>query len=240
MGQALELIGYNDKVYEKRTFPRFPFSYITFKGFSDNFVYQVMDISYEGMRLLLKNGELSFKESDIIKGEIHWKKESLNIIGTVKWINKNQLGVEFKKDNKFKSKVENFLSLKKVLINVKSIKDTDFDLEIPNNLLYWLQSDDLIKIFIWGHSGEQRGISSIQIIFMNNLIEWRYNRGVRTGKISQKQDIETPLFLKDEIIFMMDNYVKEYKVKFAVDIIDNLPLKLLSDETISFLKLKFS
>lgn len=107
MERHLNLIKTDYQEVEKRVFPRFPFSYLTFKaGDSESKVFEVKDISFLGMQLCLKDGGHDFIPGTEIDGTLHWKGATLKALGNVKWVRGQQLGVAFTLDNAFEKKRE--------------------------------------------------------------------------------------------------------------------------------------
>ena len=109
MERHLNLIKTDFEQTEKRIFPRFPFSYLTFKAdstSSERNVFEIKDISYTGMQLCLKDGGHDFTPGRQINGTVHWQKASLDTIGTVKWVSGSRIGVEFSSENGFDRSVK--------------------------------------------------------------------------------------------------------------------------------------
>ena len=81
MERHLNLIKTDFEQTEKRIFPRFPFSYLTFKSSNDGankHVFEIKDISYTGMQLCLKDGGHDFTPGNTIGGTVHWQKAALD------------------------------------------------------------------------------------------------------------------------------------------------------------------
>ena len=170
MDGHLNLIKTDFKEVEKRIFPRFPFSFLIFKGSGDasadeRKVFEVKDISYNGMQLSLRDGGHTYIKGADIDGVVHWKGEVLETKGSVKWVNGHNLGVEFKLDNKFNKSIRSFLGVDNILKGLRAIHDGPLDIDLPSNLKYWLRSDGQFEVFMWRHNDGE--ISKFQILFMD-------------------------------------------------------------------------
>ena len=102
MNRHLSLVESDFEQLEKMVLPRFPFCYLTFKCQKQDLVFEVKDISYSGMQLGLKNGDITLKPQEEIQGSLHWQGKNCDILGTVKWQREKRVGVEFV----FQKKVE--------------------------------------------------------------------------------------------------------------------------------------
>lgn len=239
MERVLSLIKNEQKETEKRIFPRFPFTYLTFKGpegSTGNHVFEVRDISYTGMQLILKDGGHEYKLDQQIEGELHWKGLSLEILGKVKWINGSNLGVGFPKDSDFQDKIHRFFSVDNIVSSMKAIHATDMELDIPASLRYWIRGDGQVEIFVWQHNDNE--FKKFEVIFLRQFVEWEDGKGIRTGKIIVNRDVDTPLMPEDEFIFEIDSDLDKEKVDFAVQLIKAMPQHLLPAETQEFLSFK--
>lgn len=240
MERHLNLIKTGASKTEKRVFPRFPFSYLTFKGpgNGDAKVFEVKDISFTGMQLSLKDGGHNYASGNDVEGSLHWRGLSLDIIGKVKWVQGRRLGVAFSLSSEFDQRIKNFLSIDNIVSSMRPVHKAGLDMELPSNLKYWLRSDGPVEIFIWQHNDGEH--SRFQMIMMDNFLEWEDGVGIRTGKVIQKDDLETPLTSEDEFTFELDDGVDEKKVRFAKDVVDKLPDNYISTESAKFLQLKLT
>lgn len=229
----LNLVKSSNKTIAKRVLPRFPFSHLIFRSADDGRVYQVRDISYAGMRLCLKDGEQVFQEKQDILGTLDWKGDKLEINAVTKWVSSDALGVEFKQSNTFNNQIREFLSFEKIVSQMRPIHNNNLGIDMPNNLRYWMQSDGPWELFVWQYSyGE---LSKLQMLLMENFIEWVDGEGVKTGRLVTKKDIETPLESEDEIIFEEDKIVDLEKIKIAKNLIENIPDEYIPKSTSVFL-----
>lgn len=229
--------GYQD--VEKRIFPRFPFCFLTFKGESSSAqAFEVVDISYTGMQLGLKDGGHTYKEGQELKGEIHWKGSKLNIVGKVKWVSGKRLGVKFSPDEKQESKIKTFLSIDNIVKSMRPVHGHDIDMDVPSNLKYWVRADGPFEIFVWRHNDGE--VSRFQIIMMENYVEWYDGKGLKTGRVISKRDLDTPLICEDEVMFQVDEVVDQQKIEMACDIVTALGDSHLPEGARSFLSLKLS
>ncbi len=221
MARSLNLIKNNLNHQEKRTFPRFPFCFLTFKSKSfDDRIFEVRDISEGGMQLGLRDGKHSFKENSLIEGKIHWHGKELNCQGKVTWASKQRLGVAFDLEEKQKSELRSLLSLDNVVEELKPLHDPALGLELPPTLKIWLRADGPIEVFLWQHAD---GVNSrFQIILYRNFVEWQDGKGLRTGKIHSNREIDTPLVSEDEYTFVFDEYVDKTKSQLAEKLISKV------------------
>ncbi|MBK25315.1 MAG: hypothetical protein CME70_15075 [Halobacteriovorax sp.] len=232
----LNLIKTDYKETEKRIFPRFPFTYLTFKANSgEEQVFEVLNISYTGMQVSLKNGGCDFKPDSAIGGDLHWRGASINISGSVKWVKGQRLGIAF--DDKLTQKeIPAFLSIENIVAGMRPVHDSGLDIEMPNNLKYWLRADGPVEVFVWEHNDHET--SRFQIIMMDSFVEWEDGKGLRTGNVINKRNVETPLNAEDEYIFEIDQSCDEEKIKFASRIISHIPKNFLPENVTSFLSIK--
>lgn len=231
MERRLNLIKTDYEELEKRIFPRFPYTYLTFKG--DDQVFEVKDITYTGMQLCRKDGGHSHIPGDIIGGTLHWRGQELDIKGKVMWAKGARLGVAFDKDGGFPQSVEKFLCVENIIAGMRALHKIDLDLEIPANLKYWLRSDGPVELFVWCHNDGE--LSRFQVIVRENFLEWEDGKGVKTGRVLTQRDLDTPLSPEDEFVFTMDHSSCPYKVELASSVIEAIPEELLTSEAQHFL-----
>jgi hypothetical protein len=222
---------------EKRVLPRFPFCFLTFRTNSGEInTFEVKDISFSGLKISLKDGEHKLTQGDDISGALHWNGSIINVAGTVAWAQGKALGVRFLNIPKIKQDVVEFLSISNIVKNFRPLHREDFDLDLPNDLKYWLRSDGPMEIFLWQHNDKE--LAKIQFILMENFIEWQDGKGLQTGIVIRKEALETPLFDTDEFTFEIDQIVDEEKLQLAKNITQALDESHLTHEVISFIKLK--
>lgn len=237
--RALNLIKSEYGERKRRIFPRFPYCYLTFKGQNtDGKVFEVRDISFSGMQLSLKDGGHCYKEQDRLRGILHWKGAELSITGKVQWVKGARLGVEFDSNDTFIHSIKNFLSIDNIVSRMRPVHDSAIEVEMPENLKYWLRSDGPFEVFVWCHNDGE--ISKFQIILMDQYIEWADGKGVDSGRILTKRDLETPLFSEDEFLFESDINCDEKKIDLASKVVENLPEEYLTSELVSFMLVKLS
>ena len=235
MQRHLNLIKTGHQEVEKRVFPRFPFSYLTFRNSGEDAkTYEVKDISYSGMSISLKDGESPYSLGDLIEGEIHWHGNKASITGEVKRIEGQSVGVEFSNTDVNEKNIRELLTVQNIAASMKPIHEYQDDM--PTNLAYWLRCDGPFELFVWQHNDHE--ISKIQIIMMYNYLEWTDGEGIATGKILSVQDHDTPLSNEEEFEFLIDDVLDEEKYNFAQDIITNIKESLLPDDVYNFLKRK--
>lgn len=237
MENRLSLIKTDYKETEKRVFPRFPFSYLTFKGDDEKSkTFEVKDISFTGMQLSLRDGGHEYRTDQKIEGNLQWKSANLNVKGVVQWVKGARLGVHFSDDDNMSQEIRKFLSIENIMKSMKALHTTPLDLELPQNLDAWLQADGPVEIFIWNHADNE--VAQFQIIMLDSFIEYEDGKGLRSGKVMTKRDLDTPLVKEDEFVFQIDDSLDNEKLKFAQDILAEVPENFLSDAARTFLKLK--
>lgn len=238
MERHLNLIKTGHQSVEKRVFPRFPFSYLVFREAGGAQSYEVRDISYSGMSLNLKDGTVKFKIDDIVKGEIHWHGTKLAVEMRVRRSEDMNVGVEFLGGRDSELKMKNFLSVANIARSMKPIHEYKEQIEMPANLSHWLRTDGPFEVFVWNHVNNE--ISKIQIIMMNNFIEWNDGKGLSSGKILSIRNTDTPLMNEEEFEFLIDEKLDEDKLEFSKEIVKELNSQLLSENAFEFLCRKLS
>lgn len=242
MDRHLNLIKNETSTEEKRVLPRFPFCYLTFKLKDEkgeiSRAFEVKDISFTGMRIELKNGDIGLNKKDEVSGTLHWSGVNSDIGGRVVWISGNQLGVEFIKNPRVEENIKTFLSIENIVKQMKPLHQTELGLELPANLKYWLRADGPMEIFVWCHSDGE--LSKIQFVFMDIFVEWEDGQGLKSGVVTQKKSLDTPLINEDEFTFQIDEPFDEAKLQFASKVTSLLTDKHMTQDAISFLKRKFS
>ncbi|MBF0362319.1 MAG: PilZ domain-containing protein [Oligoflexia bacterium] len=242
MDRHLNLIKSEFARQEKRVFPRFPYCFLTFRSdkqdINESKIFEVKDISFTGMQLALKNGEHNYKEKDVLKGNIHWLGMELTIKGVVKWVSSDRIGLAFNREKALISSIRDFLSIKNIVMGIKSIHNSqhDFSIELPSSLKYWLRADGLLEIFIWQHKDGE--FSKFQILMLENFVEWEDGIGLKSGRALGRKDIETPLSVDGEFTFEIDHELDISKLNLFSDIISHLEEKHLPRNVIQFLELK--
>lgn len=237
MERALNLVKTDFTEVEKRVFPRFPYCFLTFKG-EGKMTFEVKDISYTGMQLSLKDGAHNYQADQEITGDIHWRGKTMEAKGVVRWINGSRLGVAFTEDSAFQEEIKSFLSVDNIVESMRPLHNSQMDLELPSNLKYWLRTDGPVELFVWQHNDGE--LARFQLVMLENFVEWEDGRGLKTGRVLTKRDLDTPLVTEDEFVFQMDEGVLDHKVDFGMEIIAKLPPHYLPEHTKDFLKLKLS
>lgn len=223
---------------EKRTLPRFPFCYLTFKSEEGGKVFEIKDISYTGMQLAFKESSPELGEGENIQGEVHWLGRQMKISGKVQWKTGGRVGVEFIKRQEMAEKIKIFLDTKELASKLKPLHQNRFGLEIPAKLKYWLCSDGPVSLFMWQHSDGE--LAHVEILLLENFIEWKDGVGVRTGRILSKRNVDTPLLNEDEMVFRLDQVIDEEKVARVTALIKMLNGDLIPLEAQEFLLRKLT
>lgn len=237
MENHLSLIktGYQD--IEKRVFPRFPFNYLTFKAKNGmERVFAVKDISFTGMQLSLKDGGHPYKIGENVAGELHWRGAVLNLEAQVKWVHGQRLGVAFGGGEAFDKDIKSFLSIDNIIRGMRALHQSPMNLDLPSDLEYWLQADGPVEIFIWTHNDHE--ISRFQLVMMDSFVEYQDGKGLKSGRVLTKRDLDTPLVQEDEFVFEMDETLDEERLSFAQQIVLKIPPGFLPEDVQAFLRLK--
>jgi hypothetical protein len=168
-----------------------------------------------------------------LTGTIHWLGKSLTISGLVKWNTSNRLGVEFLKKSEILSQVQQFLNLKDLVHRLKPLHKMNDGLEIPAKIKYWLRADGPVEIFVWRHNDGE--VSKVQVLYFESFVEWEDGRGVQTGRIVSKRNVDTPLISEDEWLFQIDRDLDGEKINQAKKLIGALSEEHVPTETQSFI-----
>jgi hypothetical protein len=182
---------------ERRIMPRFSISRMIFKDSESSF--QIINISYEGMKLG-GPGKIIYRKGQNIEGILSWFSSKCEVIGMIKWVKSDSLGVTF--SEKCRDQVRKLLSLENVIRGMLPLHEINKSL--PANLKYWLRSDGPYELLVWG-SGRQ--LQSFQLILLDDFVEWINGIGIRTGKIIDRKSIDTPLFDQVEYTFNHDQSI---------------------------------
>ncbi len=236
MSAPLNLIK-NESETEKRILPRFPLVMMTFKADQlDDHVFEVRDISFSGMQIGLKDGNHSLRIGDEISGLLTWNGRKLKLKGNVKWLSGDRIGIFFNSTNGLGNEIRDFLSVNHLACAMRPLHQVNFDFELPANLKYWLKSDGPAEIFIWQHRDGE--LSRFQFLLMDKLIEWHDGEGIKTGKILQQRDLETPLQLQEEFDFNIDQSPDKSMLEMAKEIVSMISPKILPQGAAEFLSIK--
>lgn len=238
MERHLSLVEQKTPDLEKRVFPRFPFSTLVFKTRACDKRFEVVDISRTGMQLSLKDGGHPFRPEQRIEGEVHWRGRALKVSAQVEWIKGQRLGVSFELNEKKVLELEEFLSIEHIVSRLRCVHQGDFGLEIPANLKYWLQAEGPVELFVWRHTDGE--ISRFNLILFDEFVEWEDGKGLSTGRILQKRDMDTPLLSEDEFLFELDTEVDSRKCQFGQSVIEAIDEQMIPREGLDFLVRKLS
>lgn len=233
----LSLVKTGKETLEKRTFPRFPFSFLIFKAThkDDQKVFAVKDINEKGMQLTLKDGGHQFVTGDQLQGELHWKKAKSTLEGKVVWVKGERLGVSFE-SKEIQKLVKEFLCVDNIIASLRPLHQEEIGIDLPANLCCWLQADGPVEVFVWRHN--HGDFSGFHLIMMNTFIEYVDGKGLQSGTIPSSRDVETPLNNEEEFEFLIDDTLDQTKLAFAQEIIKKLPDHFCSSEIKDFLSLK--
>lgn len=237
MGRHLNLVQSDFENLEKRILPRFPFCYLTFKSSKEaTHTFEVKDISYTGMQLGLRNGTHKMEKDETIHGFVHWGGRELEINGNIKWKTDMRLGVEFSHGQAHKNEIDSFLVMNRVAKELKPLHKMDHGIETPSNLRVWLRADGPVEIFIWQHN--HGDLARIQILMMENFIEWEDGKGLQSARVISKRDIDTPLISEDEYVFKIDDSLDPHKLSLAQTLVNNIDESYLDQSVMDFMQRK--
>lgn len=238
MERQFNLVKNDQPEVEKRVFPRFPFSYLTFKDHSQDKspTFQVSNISKTGMQLALKNGGHSFIVGQQVKGTVQWREARVSIVGKVMWSKGPYLGVSFSQEVKTGKEIANFLSIEHIVSYMRPVHNCGLELNIPADLSHWLQADGPVELFIWQHKDCE--LKRFQVLFLDLFVEWQDGQGPKSGELIRKKDRELPLLQEDEFLFQFDTSLCAKKVSVAKKIVEHLPENYISADIRRFLLLK--
>ena len=220
-----------ERKFIKRVFPRYPFSFLVFKA--SGMAFQIKDISFRGMQISLKDGEHDLSVGDVLKGELHWKGEVLEIHFRVKWVNKDSVGGGFERDGEFDEKIQSFFCAENIISGLRPLHLQKDGPDLPDNLKYWFKSDGSVEFFVWCRNGGE--IYSFQGIVLDKFFEWEEGKGVWMGNILKYRDWETPLECKEEFFLEEDTGSDSFMVELFHKIFSQLPGDYLSEDDRKFL-----
>lgn len=232
MDRHLSLVEKPTEKEEKRLFPRFPFTSLTFKATCSDLTFQVRNISFTGMQVSLKSGRHILKENSEVEGEIHCHGRAVRLKAKVLWTSGDSIGLVFQDPNI----IRKFLDLKNIIKELRPLHLHSLGIEKPSNLKYWLKSASTLEIFVWTHSDGE--LEKFQILFMDQFIEWIDGEGLRTGKILDFTNLETPLFEQNEFTFLIDAKPEEKRLSLASDVASQIGLEQIPEETLKFMRRK--
>ena len=132
--------------------------------------------------------------------------------------------------------MKQFLSVENIVAGMRPIHNSGLDIDMPSNLKYWLRADGPVEVFIWQHNDGE--IYRFQIILMDNFLEWEDGKGIKTGEVAEKRDLDTPLVKEDEFTFRFTGELDESILEFARSVVSQLPHNYLPDTARNFLETK--
>jgi hypothetical protein len=248
MSSRLNLVKSNFLHQEKRIFPRYSLGFLTFKCISPliNKIFMVTDISATGMQLTLRAiGEEEFLHKPLesetkVSGIIHWGREEMPVVGSVRWREGLRYGLRFEMPETEQAKFEDFFSLENIVNKMRPLHNPSVgpgpEAELPNSLKYWFKADGAMELFVWMH--DHGGHSGIQLILMEDYIEWQDGKGLFTGKKIDKETktLSTPLTENEELLIEFDDGVVKEKTEKAQRFFSFFNKKHLPELEIEFLR----
>lgn len=224
---------------EKRILPRFPLTLMTFRA--DQFEghsFEVRDISYSGMQLILKDGNHGLCVGDEISGYLFWAGQKLKMKGSIRWCDRKKLGLMFDTTNGLVKDVKDFLGTDILASRMRPLHNGSFEMDIPSDLKYWLKSDGPAELFVWQHRDGE--LARFQFILMDKLIEWVDGVGLRTGQVVKSQESETPHHFQEELEFLIDQSPCMESLRMAKNILAKITTTSLPKDAVEFLTLKMT
>jgi len=231
--RKLSLVFNDEELSEKRKFPRFPFTALSFKPQDFSHALKVKDISLSGMQCLLVDAPMDVTIGDRIQGKIHWKRNELKIQAKVSWKKESTLGIEFILNRDEEEELRKFLSFEQMAKNTISMFSAHQKNDYSHQLQNWLSADGVFELFVWGDS--QLTISHFHILILETLIEWTEDKGFKTGKLKSKRNIETPLYIESECDYILDREFDIAKLHMAFGVIELLSPNQISTDLKSFI-----
>lgn len=76
------------------------------------------------------------------------------------------------------------------------------------------------------------------MIYLDVFVEWEDGKGLRSGKVVTKRDLDTPLVAEDEFVFKMDASIDAEKIMRAKSLLDILPNSYITKDVSEFLRVK--
>ena len=238
MERHLNLVESDFEELEKKVFPRFPFCFLTFKAQAGegDLTFEVKDISHSGMQIALRMGEHEMKKDQTVSGLLHWLGIELPVSGTVRWSAGMRAGIEFHATSQLRDKISELLDLAAFGTRLKPVHKMDFGVDIPARLKYWLRADGPVEVFVWQHGDGE--IAKFEMILMENFVEWEDTKGLKTGRVISKRDIDTPLLTEDEFVFQMDAHADQEKISKAARLTNHMTPELMDANVVQFISLK--
>jgi hypothetical protein len=234
--RRFNLIKTDFEQHEKRTFPRFPFCYLTFKPEESARAHEIKDISLTGMQLGTNADSNAYSEGQVLSGIVHWLGQELHMHGKVMWSTKGRVGVEFTKRQELTQSLQKFLSLERTVKALKPLHRVDYGAELPAKLKYWLRADGPAELFVWQHQDGE--LSQFRILLFDIFVEWKDGVGLKTGRIMSKRNVDTPLLDEDEIVFRVDEGIDDNKLQRARSLVSLFSEDLLQTSAKEFLLMK--
>ena len=93
-----------------------------------------------------------------------------------------------------------------------------------------------MEVFVWQHGDGE--IAKFEMILMENFVEWEDTKGLKTGRVISKRDIDTPLLSEDEFVFQMDASADAEKVSRAARLTNHMTEDLMDANVVRFINLK--
>ena len=210
MDRHFDLVKNGVEHMEKLVFPRFPFTYLTFKTTLPVLPWaaEVVEISRSGMQISLRNGEMHLTEGEFIEGEIHWGPDRIVVKAQVKWTTKINAGIEFEEASALR--VAPHLHPESMAKRARPVHTSHLNLELPANLKTWIHADGPFEIFVWTHSDGE--VSKFQVINFRDIVQWVDGVGLKTGQVLTKRNLDSPLFSEGEFLCKIDEGVLQDRI----------------------------
>ena len=200
---TLSLIKTEQRPSERRKLPRFPFCFLLFRPEGSKSALEVSDISQTGMQVQSKSESMTYHRGQEIKGEMSWYGDSVEVKAAVAWVHGQRAGLKFLEIEQFKHQLEKFFDISRVVEHLRPAHEQKMGFEIPNNLKIWLKTDGPVELFIWEHNDSE--IQSFQVILWDQYLEWEDGKGLSTGRVIGRRNLETPLMQENVYDFEPDS-----------------------------------
>ncbi len=79
---------------------------------------------------------------------------------------------------------------------------------------------------------------NFKFLLWKTLLNGRTPKGLKTGRVISKRDIDTPLINEDEFVFKLDPSIDDDRVSLARELVSNVDESQLPEEARDFLLMK--
>lgn len=147
-----------------------------------------------------------------------------------------RLGVEFTTSATGREQIDKFLNISALAGHLKPVHMVDYGVDLPVKLKYWLRADGPVEVFVWQHDDGE--LSKFQVLIMENFVEWEDGKGLQTGRVISKRDVDTPLISEDEFVFRIDPGLDDMKIGRAAKLVHGVNPDYIPRSTADFISMK--